>query len=224
LRDQAFLALLLLVGAGALASGLFQILLEGNASPVAIFDTVLGVAVLLVTWLFLAPLAAPLLFGDPDVRGGPLIRPYLPLPLAAASVSSYGSHRRPNSRSPPAGGVGGTRTRPLTPEPEIPRWADPLVEHPRPVTAAPGSRAPAARSPPPPPPRKEEPEEEPEAEDDAFPFPEVEIPPVPEPQRSAQAPDVIRELDLISAEIENPPRKRPSPSSDPGSSSAADTG
>ncbi len=214
LRDQAFLALLLLVGAGALGSGLFQVLVEANSGPVAIFDTVLGIAVLLVTWLFLAPLAAPALFGDPT-GGGPLIRPYLPLPIGASAGTG------PGGRSSGAGRGRGSRPSPLTrdarePEPIIPRWADPLVHR----NAAPGGSPPlvAARlTPPPAEPPMDEPSEDPGDEDDTPTEHPVGTPEEPgETSVPAEDPgDMVRELDLISAEIENPPRKRPTLSRDP---------
>lgn len=77
LRERAFHILLLLVGGAALASGLFNLLVVGDTSPPTIFDSVLGLAILLVTWLFLAPELAPRLLG-PAVEPPPRLTQLLP--------------------------------------------------------------------------------------------------------------------------------------------------
>lgn len=204
LRDRAYLALLLLVGAGALGSGLFQILAEGNAGAIPVFDTVLGVAVLMVTWLFLVPLVAPTWVGDPAPGSVPLIRPYLPMPVRGAADDSFDDD--PRGRGTSAGR--GSRGAAAAPEPEIPRWADPMVGlAPGPLSAV-AAPAPRAQRPPPEPPVDEL--------DPVGDLPEEKVDPLPEefpaeiaPEATEDPQNMVRELDLISAEIENPPKKRP---------------
>ena len=87
LRDKAFLAILVLVGAAATASGLVQILYEPSPSPAALFDTALGLAVLLVTVLFLAPYVFPKTFGIPVEAAEVVSRPYLPYAIGARAAS-----------------------------------------------------------------------------------------------------------------------------------------
>jgi hypothetical protein len=79
LRDRALVALLLLVGGGAVLSGVVEVVVLGNASAPALFDVALGVSVLLVTWLFLAPYVFPRAVGMPTPGGTEPSRPYLPL-------------------------------------------------------------------------------------------------------------------------------------------------
>ncbi|MCI4331110.1 MAG: hypothetical protein L3K19_04605 [Thermoplasmata archaeon] len=202
LRDRAYLALLLLVGAGALGSGIFQVLVEGNAGPIAVFDTVLGVAVLLVTWLFLAPLAVPSFFGDLPVGAGPLIRPYLPIPVTSAvGFGATGPGSR-NRRS-----VGPSARGDAFPEPEIPRWADSMVPHAVASDGIPPAKSP--RTPAREPPLDEIVEEDPVADDRLPRFLSDEPEEVAAPSAPDDPHDVVRELDLISAEIEHSPRKRP---------------
>ncbi len=126
-RDQAFLALLLLVGSGAIGVGLFELVRTGGASLSAVLDLSLGAAVLLVTWLFLAPLAIPEFFGDRRAAGASRPSRREALPMASARPASAGS--APPSRPHPR------------PDPIIPKWADPLVvprndASPRPAVAA----------------------------------------------------------------------------------------
>jgi hypothetical protein len=117
LRERAYISLLLLVGAGAVVVGVYQTVRSGASSLSAIFDLALGLCVLLVTWLFLAPAAWPSLFGDPEPGSRPARRPYLgpsPSPLLEpARPSRMVAHRDA-----------------INPNTGIPRWADPLV-HPR---------------------------------------------------------------------------------------------
>ncbi|MCI4367460.1 MAG: hypothetical protein L3K08_06890 [Thermoplasmata archaeon] len=117
LRERAYLSLLLLVGAGAVTVGVYQTVRSGASSLSAIFDLALGLCVLLVTWLFLAPSAWPNFFGDPPNDSRPVRRSYLgasPTPLLEATgLSRPVAHRDA-----------------VNPNTGIPRWADPLV-HPR---------------------------------------------------------------------------------------------
>jgi hypothetical protein len=111
-REQAFLALLLLVGAGAIGVGLFELYRTNATSVGSVFDLALGASVLLVTWLFLAPAAIPEFFGDPRPGELPVRRPYLEASQLSSAPVPRTTHR-----------TGGTA-------PAIPKWADPLV-HPR---------------------------------------------------------------------------------------------
>jgi hypothetical protein len=86
LRDRAFLAILLLVGGGSLASGLYNLLWLGSPSPTAVFDCTLGVAILVVTWLFLAPYV----FASGSEST-------LPVVAATASVPAGAGRPRPSS-------------------------------------------------------------------------------------------------------------------------------
>ncbi len=112
LRDKAFLTILILVGAAATASGLVQILYEPSPSPAALFDTALGLAVLLVTALFLAPYVFPKTFGIPVETAEVVSRPYLPYAIGARAASPA-AMRSPSSepmalssRPPEATGTG----------------------------------------------------------------------------------------------------------------------
>ena len=113
LRDKAFLTILILVGAAATASGLVQILYEPSPSPAALFDTALGLAVLLVTALFLAPYVFPKTFGIPVETAEVVSRPYLPYTIGARVASPPVAMRPPSSepmalssRPPEATGTG----------------------------------------------------------------------------------------------------------------------
>ncbi len=112
LRDKAFLTILILVGAAATASGLVQILYEPSPSPAALFDTALGLAVLLVTALFLAPYVFPKTFGIPVETAEVVSSPYLPYAIGARAASPA-AMRSPSSepmalssRPPEATGTG----------------------------------------------------------------------------------------------------------------------
>src|SRR5580658_2640344 len=121
LRERAYLALLLLVGGGAILVGGYQTVRSGTVPMSAIFDLALGTCVLLVTWLFLAPSAWPALFGDGEPRSGAEQRPYLgpnPSPLLAA----------PRPRRREAATPGPTASKAPSAPSAIPRWADPLVQ------------------------------------------------------------------------------------------------
>jgi hypothetical protein len=59
LKDRLYLIVLLLIGAAAIASGLYYLLALGDISAPIIFDTAFGVAILLVAWLFLVPESVP---------------------------------------------------------------------------------------------------------------------------------------------------------------------
>lgn len=209
-RDLAFLALLLLVGAGAVGSGVFQILVEGNTGPVAVFDAVLGVAVLLVTWIFLAPIAAPTWYGDPAPGSGRLIRPYLPAPYDDRPGHDGGSRSPGRSGRPAPSRSDRTGGRAPSADAQIPRWADPLVPRsPTPArTSGIAASAPTAEEPaaviPISAPLDPEPSELPPPEPDPVEELPGEIPEGP----PADPGDMVRELDLISAEIEHPPRRR----------------
>ena len=109
LRERAFLALLLLVGAGAVGVGLLQVYRSNATSIPSVFDLALGASVLLVTWLFLAPSAVPEFFHDPAPGALPIERPYLGPVAPPAPVEA--PRPRPSHRV----------------ESAIPRWADPLV-------------------------------------------------------------------------------------------------
>jgi hypothetical protein len=227
-RDRAFAALLLLVGASAIASGLFEILVLANASPAAIFDAVLGGAVLLVTWLFVVPTVWPKWYGDPSLEESPIRRPYLPSPIVAPPRSAPGIGGRP-SRVAIAASPAAERKK----EPEIPRWADPLVAHPAsrpdsaPVTLPDPRPKPRAIEVPttaiPKPPPRFVPAAETASDRSTDGLADIDfssasgspafvqsVAPVsenetwPHPQGSS---DVIRELDLITAELRNPPTR-----------------
>ncbi|HTT26728.1 MAG TPA: hypothetical protein VMH90_07205 [Thermoplasmata archaeon] len=204
LRERAYLALLLLVGAGAVVVGLYQTLRSGAASLSAIFDLALGACVLLVTWLFLAPSAWPTLFGDPAPRERPVRRRY----LGAAPEPLLTSPRTP------------APVRSATAPSAIPRWADPMV-HPkveapiRPVAAAaamPSRGAAAAiprpRRPSPAPAPAAEPWDVPEELPRAVPTDpdELRVPrwdPELSAGRGTHSLEVLEELDRIEAELRN---------------------
>jgi hypothetical protein len=122
-NERAFLALLILVGAGSVAVGVVDLVRQNATSLPALLDLALGASVLLVTWLFLAPVAYPTYFGD--ARPGsvapeaPYLRPVAPpelLPLLPAA--------------PPA----------APPDP-IPKWANPNVGIPVEAAIRPHARA-----------------------------------------------------------------------------------
>jgi hypothetical protein len=115
-RDRAFLAVLLLVGAAGIASGLFQLIWVSASAPSGIFDAVLGLTVLLVTWLFLAPYVLPATF---RVTVTPAARPHATRSRPAAGRPAPISAHHPSTEEPV----------PAAPAPAaIPRWADPLVD------------------------------------------------------------------------------------------------
>src|SRR5579871_1948697 len=120
LRERAYLALLLLVGAGAVVLGFYESWATGGRSISGVFDLALGACVLLVTWLFLAPSAIPGYFGDPAFRSAAAERPYL-RPVAPPGPVLPVAAPRPEATEAPSS--------------PIPRWADPMV-HPRGPPAA----------------------------------------------------------------------------------------
>ena len=58
-QDRVFLGLLFVVGGSSLIWGLYEIFYVAPTSPSGLFNTVLGLLVLLVTWAFLLPYAVP---------------------------------------------------------------------------------------------------------------------------------------------------------------------
>ncbi|MCI4369148.1 MAG: hypothetical protein L3K09_06270 [Thermoplasmata archaeon] len=115
-RDRAFLALLLLVGAAALGSGLVVLVGQGQLTPTAVFDSVLGLTVLVVSWVFLGPYVIPRAFGDPSPGEEETDRPYLPLPIAAPPPPPR-ARPRPSARPSPVA---------ARPDPfEEPNWQEP---------------------------------------------------------------------------------------------------
>src|SRR5579863_2262614 len=135
--ERAFLALLLLVGAGSIGVGAFDLIRDNASSLPALLDLTLGSSVLLVTWLFLAPSAYPTFFGDPPRGEPPVARPYLtPVQPPAVLPVLPMAPREP-------------------PKPTIPKWADPLVGGPVPVPprAVPLAAADPGAAPAPPEPR-----------------------------------------------------------------------
>lgn len=138
MRDRAFLAVLLFVGAAAIASGLYQLMWLNSSMPTGIFDAVLGLTVLLVTWLFLAPYVLPETFGLPTAAS---VRPASTTGPTAGRPPPLTAHR-PEPRAPA----------PRAPAPApagIPRWADPLVDRSgTPAIAARPGAAAAAPTPP----------------------------------------------------------------------------
>ena len=119
LTERALLTLLLVVGAGALASGLYQVLANPTPPPAGVFDAVLGAAVLLMTWLFLAPYVAPHAFGDLAPGEALMSRPYLSRPIAPATPEAsppplFARDPRPLK----------AETRPLKIQPEPEPWRE----------------------------------------------------------------------------------------------------
>jgi hypothetical protein len=94
LRDRAFLILMLLVGAAALASGLFGLLVLGDASAPTIFTAVFGVSVLLVSWLFVLPEVMPRVVDAYNPRPAPLRQ------IAPLADPTGTSARAPSTLSP----------------------------------------------------------------------------------------------------------------------------
>ena len=58
-RDRVFLALLFGVGTGSLLWGLYEIFYVSPTAPSGLFNTVLGLLVLLVSWAYLVPFVVP---------------------------------------------------------------------------------------------------------------------------------------------------------------------
>jgi hypothetical protein len=85
-RDRAFLGLLFVVGGSSLLWGLYEIFYVSPTAPAGIFNTVLGLMVLLVTWAFLVPYVVPSSHGDPTPGTAPVYRPYLAKPIAPAEL------------------------------------------------------------------------------------------------------------------------------------------
>lgn len=198
-RERAYLALMLLVGAGALGTGAFEaVLLRGLPLPVLV-DLALGAGVLLVTGLLRLPSA------ERSIRPG-----------AGAARSARGTADAPDARRGGAADAEGAARSP--PPPAIPRWADPMV-HPRigatarPASAhaaAPSTRparpvrsSPAPSGAPRPLPRLREEELFPlDAPDEALP---LDLTGTPDEQLGAGPPvrasEVLDELDRIEAEL-----------------------
>jgi hypothetical protein len=90
-RDRLVLGLLFVVGGSSLLWGLYSIFYVSSSSPSGIFNTVLGLLVLLITWAFLLPYALP------AARVGhvaPARRDSVPSPPPAPTVAA--------ARPPPA--------------------------------------------------------------------------------------------------------------------------
>ncbi|HZY70686.1 MAG TPA: hypothetical protein VFF67_06900 [Thermoplasmata archaeon] len=155
LRERAFHILLLLVGAAALASGLFNLLVVGDASPPTIFDAVLGLAILLVTWLFVAPELAPRLLGPveaatpqlvalaPESEPGPEPEPPTEIPTPAPTPWA----EPPAPRSPPAVAMPAAVASAATEDAsaELLEAIQRVIDPPAPAAAPPRSSPPATR-------------------------------------------------------------------------------
>jgi hypothetical protein len=85
-RDRAFLGLLFVVGGSSLLWGLYELFYVSTTSATGVFNTVLGLMVLLVTWAFLVPYVIPAAHGDPTPGTAPVYRPYLAKPVAPAQM------------------------------------------------------------------------------------------------------------------------------------------
>jgi hypothetical protein len=85
-RDRAFLGLLFVVGGSSLLWGLYELFYVSTTSATGVFNTVLGLMVLLVTWAFLVPYVVPSAHGDPTPGTAPVYRPYLSKPVAPAQL------------------------------------------------------------------------------------------------------------------------------------------
>lgn len=103
IRDRGFVAVLLLVGIAAIASGLFQMFVQGKYSPVPEFDTALGIFAVLTTIVFVAPYMVPELVGLPTPAIPLATRPYLRYPVPVPEGMMAGPARR-SSRSLQAAG------------------------------------------------------------------------------------------------------------------------
>jgi hypothetical protein len=97
-RDRLVLGLLFIVGGSSLLWGLYLIFYVAQTSPSGIFNTILGLLVLLVTWGFLLPYALPAERAERTAR--------------APSASEAGI-RAPPARAAPAPTPGGAPARPL---------------------------------------------------------------------------------------------------------------
>jgi hypothetical protein len=144
-RDRAFLALLFVVGGSSLLWGLYELFYVSPTAPAGVFNTVLGLMVLLVTWAFLFPYVIPSSHGDPAPGDTPVYRPYLAKPIAPATLPGP---RAPARRAPaPRGTVANPRPLPIAtapPAPRIPpRAAPPSRPFGVPVAAAPVRTPPA---------------------------------------------------------------------------------
>ena len=133
-RDHAYLVLILLVGGAALSAGLYFLITQGLSSAAGVFDSVLGIAILLVGWLFLGPMLAPTYFGDLAPDAEPIERAYLKLPIispvverTSAAVQSVVNEPAAPSTPPKPAKAGAAAV--AKPAPDIPRWADPMVAH-----------------------------------------------------------------------------------------------
>ena len=217
LRERLYLGLLLLVGVGAIGTGLLQAVDSGGRSIAGMFDLALGACVLLVAWLFLAPSALPAYCQDPTPERPRVERPYL-----AAARARSGAAAVPSSGPP----------RPAPTPPAIPRWADPMLHlrtpppvHASGLTASPhgpshgaphrAREAPVpAAAPAPPPVRRPKPESAPMDEASLFAgLPlgvdeEEERPPRPvspdegfDRDDGTPSADILQELDRIEAEL-----------------------
>lgn len=143
LRDRLYLVVLLLIGAAAIASGLYYLLAFGDVSAPIVFDTAFGVAILLVAWLFLVPESVPagadrLASGLTQIRS---TEPERPVALAAPSARPA-----PAPPSPPQPQKAPTPTPPPpAPEPAVRMRASESSPPP-----APRARPPPREEPPPP--------------------------------------------------------------------------
>jgi hypothetical protein len=121
-RDRLVLGLLFVVGGSSLLWGLYLIFYISQTSPSGIFNTILGLLVLLITWAFLLPYALPAVrrYVEPVAR-----RPSPAAPLASPRPTPLGAVR-------PA-------TRPAATSPTRPSSAPPVTMT-RPPAASDGSR------------------------------------------------------------------------------------
>ncbi|MCI4319405.1 MAG: hypothetical protein L3J87_02115 [Thermoplasmata archaeon] len=143
LRDRLYLVLLLLIGAAAIASGLYYVLAQGDVSAPIVFDTAFGVALLLVAWLFLIPDSVPT-GGDSSRERLTQVEPLAPEPAPVVRAPRPESTRRPTP-PPRWTEASSVPTPPSTPEPVVAvRTTEPEP------TPAPRARPPPREEPPPP--------------------------------------------------------------------------
>ena len=81
IRDRGYLAINLLLGGIAVAVGLFNMFVLHNFGPASMFDAFLGMSMITVGSLFIAPYMAPRQLGLPSPGVRMERRPYLPYPV-----------------------------------------------------------------------------------------------------------------------------------------------
>jgi hypothetical protein len=205
-QDRVFLALLFIVGGSSLVWGLYLLFYVSQNSPSGIFNSVLGLLVLFVTWAYLVPYVLPSRATLPLVPS--VTSPLRPAPPRAALGPPVRSPARPAAGATPRAAPAPPLWSP-TPEPSpssAPPSATRFARPARPTTSAADVFAAPLPRPTPSPPRMD-----PEIESLLSDLPS----PADEPTGAGTPDEMVDRLDALQRDLSEHPTRR-APGAAPG--------